>query len=45
MTFDDIPEDREPTYPCPKCRGVVAQNIISGAWECMDCDFKNEESV
>lgn len=36
--FDDIPEDREPTYAC-KCGGTISQNIVSGKWECFSCDF------
>lgn len=23
--------------PCPKCKGAVDQNIISGNWECSRC--------
>lgn len=42
MSFDDIPEDYEPSYPC-KCGGSVKQNIVSGAWECDSCDFKRDE--
>lgn len=43
MSFDDIPEDYEQSFMCPNCRGSVQKNIISGAWECLDCDFKKEE--
>jgi ribosomal protein L37AE/L43A len=38
MSFDDIPEDREPTYLC-KCGGSIAHNFVSGAWECGSCGF------
>jgi ribosomal protein L37AE/L43A len=42
--FDDIPEDSELSFPCPQCRGVVHRSIVTGDWECMDCDFKKEQS-
>ncbi|HEY8781100.1 MAG TPA: hypothetical protein VIM16_05770 [Mucilaginibacter sp.] len=40
MSFDDIPEDRELSFSCPKChQGSVTQNIITGKWGCFSCDF------
>jgi ribosomal protein L37AE/L43A len=38
VSFDSIPEDREPTYPCD-CGGSMARNFVSGAWECDSCGF------
>lgn len=37
--FDDIPEDRCPSYGCD-CSGNITQNIVSGNWECDRCDKK-----
>lgn len=39
MNFDDIPEDKEESYPCPKCEvGNVILNE-NGSWECDACDW------
>jgi hypothetical protein len=37
MAHDDIPEDREVSYPC-NCGGSITWK--EGLWECSDCDFK-----
>lgn len=41
MGFDAIPEDREPSYPCPNseegCTGNVKQMGV--IWCCDKCDF------
>jgi ribosomal protein L37AE/L43A len=39
MSFDDIPEDNEESYPCVNCGGSITQNI-DGDWECNTCDVK-----
>ncbi len=36
MSFDDTPEDYEPSYPC-ECGGSITQKIVSGKWECDRC--------
>lgn len=39
VNFDDIPEDKEESYPCPKCEvGNVILNE-NGSWECDACDW------
>lgn len=38
MSFDSIPEDKEPSYPCD-CDGEIKRNLISGSWECDSCGF------
>lgn len=36
--FDDIPEDKEPSYPCPECEnGRVTQ--MGFDWTCDTCPF------
>ncbi len=37
MPPEDIPEDREESYPCD-CGGRVAVNVF-GVWTCDKCDF------
>ena len=42
MSFDSIPEDREPAYPCD-CGGTITltdYNDTGTVWECDSCDFK-----
>ena len=43
MAFDDIPEDRDESYPCPVdgCDGTVS--LLDHVWECDTCDWKHEE--
>ena len=36
MPFDDIPEDREESYPC-ECGGEITRNKDVGLWECSLC--------
>lgn len=40
-SFDDIPEDRELSFPCPEgCGGDVTQNILNKKkWRCNNCDW------
>lgn len=41
--FDDIPEDREESYPCPNGDGGGVYMHIEGeneVWECDTCNFK-----
>ena len=35
MGFEDIPEDREESYPC-ECDGVITKRK-DGKWECDKC--------
>ena len=37
MSFDDIPEDKQESYPC-KCGGNITKNK-NGNWECDSCGF------
>ncbi len=39
MPPEDIPEDREESYPCDECGGDITKNSL-GEWECSDCDVK-----
>lgn len=41
MAFDDIPEDREESYPCD-CGGSIAKDK-SGVWQCDKCDWTATE--
>ena len=36
MAFDDIPEDKEESYPC-ECGGSVTKDAWDGIWSCYDC--------
>jgi ribosomal protein L37AE/L43A len=39
MGFEDIPEDREESYPC-KCGGNITQDKENGEiWQCDNCDW------
>ncbi len=42
MSFEDIPEDLEESYPC-KCGGNITLNK-DGQWVCDDCDFEISEA-
>ncbi len=55
VNFDDIPEDREESYPC-KCGGNIIQkrsksgraildNNYMMIWECDRCDFEIAKKV
>lgn len=38
--FDDIPEDKEEGYQCPKCfGGNVTLQPCEKWWSCDECDF------
>ena len=41
MSFDGIPEDYEPSYPCPECEegNVTQSEDLAGVWECDTCEF------
>jgi len=39
--FDDIPEDRCESQPCPKCHAGDVKLDESGLyWECSNCNFQ-----
>ena len=42
MPPEDIPEDKELSFPCPIC---ICGNVTKKGdyWECNLCDFKKEE--
>ncbi len=41
MSFEDIPEDKKESYPCPNCEGGnVSPNENNILWECDICDFE-----
>lgn len=40
MSFEDIPEDKEESYPCPNCEnGNVTLDESNGVWRCDICDY------
>ena len=39
MSFEDIPEDREISYPCA-CGGEITFNFLDNKWVCNKCDFE-----
>ena len=46
MSFEDIPEDKQESYPCPECQtGKIEEIKVSGGiivWACDSCDFAME---
>ena len=42
MSFDDIPEDAAPAYPC-ECGGTITYDKGSASWCCDSCDFEEKE--
>ena len=44
MSFDDIPEDIEPSYEC-ECGGNIKTNPETGVWECDTCDWNEDKDV
>lgn len=38
--FDDIPENREPAYPCD-CGGSITQSE-KGVWYCDSCEWNSD---
>jgi ribosomal protein L37AE/L43A len=46
VTFDDIPEDYRPSYPCPNCEGgnVTESDSHKGCWECDTCGWSHPVS-
>ena len=44
MSFEDIPEDKEESYPCPNCeRGKVTLSEYNSTWECDACNWNYEQ--
>lgn len=43
--FDDIPEDKSGSYPCPNdCGGDVIKDYLNKGWQCIKCAwFKSDE--
>jgi len=41
--FDDIPEDREQTFPCD-CGDTIRYNAVGKFWECDSCNFRRGSS-
>ena len=37
MAHDDIPEDRQQSFPREVCNGSIKLSAISGLWECVEC--------
>jgi ribosomal protein L37AE/L43A len=36
VSFDDIPEDEEESFPCD-CGGSITKDEVTGLWSCDDC--------
>ena len=41
--FDDIPEDREPSYPC-QCGGDVTVDD-NDVWTCDKCEWSSDKTT
>ena len=41
MSFDDIPEDYKPSYPCENCGegNITESEEYKGCWECDTCGW------
>jgi ribosomal protein L37AE/L43A len=40
MSAEDIPEDRQESYPCTECgTGSVTECNVTGDWCCDSCSF------
>ena len=39
MSFDDIPEDKANSQPCPNCKDGNAVENKQGDWHCDTCDW------
>ena len=40
MSFEDIPEDKEESYPCINCNtGEITMNEECTLWECDKCNW------
>ena len=41
MSFDDIPEDYKPSYPCENCGegNITESEDYKGCWECDTCGW------
>jgi len=44
MSFDDIPEDREASFPCPLCGGDIT-NMPELGWVCNQCDWVPDKDL
>jgi len=42
MAFDDIPEDREQSFPCEECSGEIKKSKNGDWWECDTCDWRSD---
>jgi len=42
---EDIPEDREESYPCPFCPEGNIVKIPGGKWGCDSCDWIQEDKI
>lgn len=40
--FEEAPEEREESFPCPRCSGNVTKN--GEIWECDSCNFSRRET-
>jgi hypothetical protein len=40
MSFEDIPEDKERSFPC-ECGGEIKQD--GSVWKCDKCKFSSDE--
>ena len=41
MSFDEIPENKKESYPCPECQDGNVTSDSMGEWECDRCDFSS----
>lgn len=46
-SFDDIPEDKEESYPCPACEDGNLTENSDGSWSCDngECQYVAGEEV
>lgn len=43
MSFEEIPEDKKESHPCPDCKeGNVGLNFDETKWECDTCNWEYE---
>lgn len=42
-TPEDIPEDREESFPCDDCGGNIT--LHDGVWHCDGCGFEEEDEM